>query len=183
MRNISVLLLVAISFLGFSQDKLLTIQDAITGYHLYPRGLSDAQWLPGGKWFSQTAVLDGKQTIEVQEIAVTKGRNISVLLEDINATLSEDAKLKRLPRANWISAREFQFMSNRRGYAYNIEEKNTRRLKFENTVGVNSPQYFADGSGMYGETLGGFGYCRNNKEIEAIRNLLKLLIIKLENKI
>jgi dipeptidyl-peptidase-4 len=166
MRNISVLLLVAISFLSFSQDKLLTIQDAITGYHLYPRGLSDAQWLPGGKWFSQIAVLDGKRSIEVQEITVTKGRNISVSLEDINAALPEDAKLKRLPRANWISVREFQFISNNEGYAYNIEEKNTRRLKFENTVGVNNPQYFADGSGMYGETAAGFGYCRNHKEIE-----------------
>ena len=165
MRNISTLLLVAISFFSFSQDKLLTIQDAITGYHLYPKGLSDAQWLPGGKWFSQFAVRDGKRSIEVQEIAVTKGRNISVLLDDINASLPEDAKLKRLPRANWISVREFQFISNNKGYAYNIEEKTSRGLPFVNTVGVNRPQYFADGSGMYGETVEGFAYCRNNNEV------------------
>ncbi|MDG2455655.1 MAG: DPP IV N-terminal domain-containing protein [Bacteroidia bacterium] len=165
MRNISTLLLVTISFFSFSQDKLLTIQDAITGYHLYPKGLSDAQWLPGGKWFSQFAVRDGKRSIEVQEIAVTKGRNISVLLDDINASLPEDAKLKRLPRANWISVREFQFISNNKGYAYNIEEKTSRGLPFVNTVGVNRPQYFADGSGMYGETVEGFAYCRNKNEV------------------
>jgi len=86
MRRIFIGLLVASSLLGFSQDKLLTIQDAIRGFQLYPKGLYDVQWLPGGKWFSQLTISEALQTIEVQEISVTKGRNIRVSLDDINAS-------------------------------------------------------------------------------------------------
>lgn len=168
MRKISISLVVFISFLGFAQVQLLSVKDAIAGYQLYPKGLYDAQWLPGGQWFSQVATLDdGQQTIEVQEIAVTKGRNISITLADINTSLPEDAKLVRLPRAHWITTTEFQFVSAKKGYAYNIEEKTSRRLSFDTEIGIASPQYFADGSGIYGETPKGFGYSRNNihKEI------------------
>lgn len=155
MRKISVLLLVAISFLGFSQDKLLTIQDAITGYHLYPKGIRDMQWLPGGQWFSQIAVVDGKQTIEVQEISDVKGRNITITLKDINATLSEDAKLATLPRANWTSDRAFQFITNQKRYSYNIETKKVM-LMTRDIVKDISPQYLPGGAGYYAETPIGF---------------------------
>ncbi|MFT6111290.1 MAG: dipeptidyl-peptidase-4 [Bacteroidia bacterium] len=166
MRKISVLLLVAFSVLGFSQDKLLTIQDAITGYHLYPKGLDDVQWLPGGNWFSQVRTTPEGRLIEVQQIVLTKGRTISISLDDINNTLSEDSKLKRLPRANWINDDEFQFMSGDKGFAYNKEEKTTRLLAYSNDVGISAVQYFTDGSGIYGEIKKGFGYSRDNKNNE-----------------
>ena len=141
MRRIFIGLLVASSLLGFSQDKLLTIQDAIRGFQLYPKGLYDVQWLPGGKWFSQLTISEALQTIEVQEISVTKGRNIRVSLDDINASLSEDAQLKRLPRANWINDKEFQFISNSQGYAYHIEKKSIRILPFKNKFNVDVPYW------------------------------------------
>jgi dipeptidyl-peptidase 4 len=169
MRRILIGLLVASSLLGFSQDKLLTIQDAIRGFQLYPKGLYDVQWLPGGHWFSQLAITETGQTIEVQEISVTKGRNISVSLSDINASLSEDAQLKRLPRANWISDKEFQFMANSQGYAYHIEKKSSRALAYQNKFNVNDPQLFSDGTGYVAETEKGlaFDYNGNSAEIKS----------------
>ncbi|MBT6234751.1 MAG: prolyl oligopeptidase family serine peptidase [Bacteroidetes bacterium] len=178
MRKIGVLLLVAVSFLSFSQDKLLTINDAITGYHLYPKGLRDVQWLPGGQWFSQVATLDGKQVIEVQEIAVTKGRNIIVTLDDINAALPEGKTLSRLPRANWISDKEFQFITDKQGYAYDIEEKGSRALSYTNDAGIGRVQYFDDGSGIYGETTNGFAYSRDNEGKEIGSNTDGIVIGK-----
>ena len=166
MRKISVFLFVAFSVFGFAQDKLLTIQDAITGYHLYPKGLYDLQWLPGGEWFSQVRLTPEGNLIEVQQIALTKGRNITITLDDINKTLPEDSKLGRLPRANWINDNEFQFMSGDKGYAYNKEEGTTRLLAYENEVNISSVQYFNDGLGIYGETEKGFGYSRENKSNE-----------------
>lgn len=160
------LFFVAVSLFGFAQDKLLTIQDAITGYHLYPKGLYDLQWLPGGQWYSQLAITDGERQIAVQEVAITKGRNIVISLEDINATLDADAQLSRLPRANWINDKEIQFVTNKQGYAYHIEKKTSRKLSYTNEQGVPAPQYFADGSGYIGETEKGFGYCVNGKEGE-----------------
>ena len=168
MRKLGILLLVSVSFFGYSQDKLLTIQDAIRGYHLYPKGLYDLQWLPGGNWFSQIRITDEGQVIEVQEIDAyggyrVSGRTIIVSIEDVNSSLADEDTLTRLPRATWLSDKEFQFVSNKKGYAYNIEDKKTRVLTFTNEIGVGSPQLFADGSGMYGETENGFGYSRDNK--------------------
>ena len=166
MRRILIGLLLASSLLGFSQDKLLTIQDAIRGFQLYPKGLYDVQWLPGGQWFSQLTISESGQTIEVQEISVTKGRNISVSLDDINASLAEDTKLKSLPRANWISDKEFQFMSNSQGYAYHIEKKSIRLLTYKNTFNVNTPQLFSDGTGYVAETEKGLAFDFNGNSAE-----------------
>ena len=166
MRRIFIGLLVASSLLGFSQDKLLTIQDAIRGFQLYPKGLYDVQWLPGGKWFSQLTISEALQTIEVQEISVTKGRNIRVSLDDINASLSEDAQLKRLPRANWINDKEFQFISNSQGYAYHIEKKSIRILPFKNKFNVDAPQFFSDGTGYVAETEKGLAFDHNGNSAE-----------------
>ena len=158
MRKFTVLLFVAISFLGFSQDKLLTVQDAIRGYHLYPKGLYDMQWLPEGNWYSQLRVSDGEQSIEVQEIANTAGRTINTTLEDINANLSEDAQLKRLPRANWINNKEFQFVSGRDVYACHIESKKIRKLDVMLYTGVTNPTLFSNGRGYYATIENGFTY-------------------------
>jgi dipeptidyl-peptidase-4 len=166
MRKMIICLLIFTSLSGFSQDKLLTIKDAITGYHLYPRGLYDLQWLPGGEWFSQIRVTEGVQSIEVQEIAVSFGRTINVSLDDINASLDiEDDKLKRLPHASWVNKREFQFVTNKKIFAYHIEEKKSRLIsdKVNDKVSV---QLFEDGSGYMGETPNGLAYEYNGSSDE-----------------
>ena len=53
MRKGIVYLLIFLSASTFAQDKMLTIKDAITGYHLYPRGLSQLQWLAESDHYSQ----------------------------------------------------------------------------------------------------------------------------------
>ncbi|PCJ67158.1 MAG: hypothetical protein COA58_02240 [Bacteroidetes bacterium] len=167
MRKMLFGLLLVTSLISFSQDKLLTIKDAITGYHLYPKGLYDAQWLPGGQWFSQLQITDGKRTIEVQEIAIHSGRTISISLEDINAALSEDT-LSRLPHASWISQREFQFVVGSKIFAYHIEDKKSRLITSKVNERV-TPQLFSDGTGYVGETPNGLAYEYNGtgKEISS----------------
>ena len=87
MKNTFSLLLILSTLTSWSQDKMLTIDDAILGYHLYPKGLYNLQWLPGGESFSQLRIHDGESFIEVQEIRIPKGRIIKITLEDLNRSL------------------------------------------------------------------------------------------------
>lgn len=158
MRKICVLLLVAFSFSGYSQEKILTIQDAIRGYHLYPKGLYDLQWLPDGKWFSQIRITEDGQVIEVQEVDAVSGRTILVTLEDINANLPEEAKLARLPKIQWTNDKEMIFVSDNQGYAYHIENNKIRELPFMTFDFNLDNRLFADGSGYISETENGLVY-------------------------
>ena len=104
MKNTFSLLLIFSTLTSWSQDKMLTIDDAILGYHLYPKGLNDLQWIPGGESFSQLRIHEGESFIEVQEIRIPKGRIIKITLEDINGSLPDSLKLKGFPRAQWLEA-------------------------------------------------------------------------------
>jgi hypothetical protein len=45
MRKILVILFsIGVSLTGLAQEKMLTLQDAILGYHLYPKGLEQLQF-------------------------------------------------------------------------------------------------------------------------------------------
>ena len=158
MKNILPLFLIFTSFFAWSQDKLLTIDDAITGYHLYPKGLIDLQWLPGGKSFSQIIYEDGKSYIEVQEIQKPKGRIISISLEDVNSSLSDTFNLTRLPRARWVNNKEFQFVSGKRAFLYHIELKTSKILPYVISDFVKSPLLFSNGSGYMAHIDNGLNY-------------------------
>lgn len=84
MKNTLSILLFFSALTSWSQENLLTIEDAITGYHLYPKGLYDLQWMPGGESFSQVRMHEGESFIEVQEIQIPKGRTIKITLNDVN---------------------------------------------------------------------------------------------------
>lgn len=158
MRIFIIALLAFSSVLSFAQDKLLTINDAIVGYHLYPKGLNQLQFLPGGKWFSQVVTAEGNQSLVVQEIESThNGQTITITLDDLNSNIEADQKLKRLPFARWINDNEFQFLNNGKAYAYNINTKKVRSL-----YGMVEPAseivYAEKGNGFVGVIKNGIGY-------------------------
>ncbi len=152
MRILLIVFLAFTSAVSIAQDKLLTINDAIVGYHLYPKGLSQLQFLPSGKRFSQ--VVGGKELVIT---AIASKESVSVSLDDINADLAEADKLKRLPYANWISDSEFQFTNGTKALAYNIETKKTRTIY--NVKASNSETVYApNGKGYVGVISNGIGY-------------------------
>lgn len=158
MKNTFSLLLIFCTLTSWSQDKMLTIDDAILGYHLYPKGLYDLQWLPGGKSFSQLRIHEGESFIEVQEIQIPKGRIIKITLEDVNESLPDSLKLKRLPRAQWVSKSEFQFVTGKRVFIYNIDLKTSSVLPFEISNDTYNPMLFLDGSGYMAHVENGLAY-------------------------
>tara|TARA_Y100000385_G_scaffold93995_1_gene97118 strand:+ start:810 stop:2948 length:2139 start_codon:yes stop_codon:yes gene_type:complete len=158
MKNTFSLLLIFCTLTSWSQDKMLTIDDAILGYHLYPKGLYDLQWLPGGKSFSQLRIHEGESFIEVQEIQIPKGRIIKITLEDVNESLPDSLKLKRLPRAQWVSKSEFQFVTGKRVFIYNIDLKISSVLPFEISNDTYNPMLFLDGSGYMAHVENGLAY-------------------------
>ena len=158
MKNTFSFLLIFSVFSGWSQDKILTIDDAISGYHLYPKGLYDLQWLPGGESFSQLRIHEGESFIEVQEILIPKGRVIKITLEDVNGSLPDSLKLKRLPRAQWVSKREFQYVTGKQVFIYDIDLKTSTILHFELSNDVSNPNLFSDASGYVAHLKNGLAY-------------------------
>jgi dipeptidyl-peptidase 4 len=158
MKNTFSLLLIFSTLISWSQDKMLTIDDAILGYHLYPKGLYDLKWLPGGESFSQLRNHEGESFIEVQEIRIPKGRIIKITLEDLNRSLPDSLKLKRLPSAQWVSKSEFQFVTGKRVFIYNIDLKTSIVLPFEIYSGISNPLLFPDASGYMAHVENGLAY-------------------------
>jgi dipeptidyl-peptidase-4 len=158
MKNTFSFLLIFSVFSGWSQDKILTIDDAISGYHLYPKGLYDLQWLPGGESFSQLRIHEGESFIEVQEILIPKGRVIKITLEDVNGSLPDSLKLKRLPSPQWVSKREFQYVTGKQVFIYDIDLKTSTILPFELSNDVSNPILFSDASGYVAHLKNGLAY-------------------------
>ncbi|MEY2924090.1 MAG: hypothetical protein RLZZ337_638 [Bacteroidota bacterium] len=156
MRILLIVLVCFYSVFGWSQDKLLTINDAIVGYHLYPRGANQLQFLPSGKHVSQVKVEDGNQMLTIESID-GKSEAITVSLEDVNANFEEDKKLKRLPYPNWISDTEFQFANDKEQWAYNINSKKARMLYWM-VEPASEVIYANNGKGYVGVIKNGIGY-------------------------
>ncbi|MGB0850941.1 MAG: DPP IV N-terminal domain-containing protein, partial [Bacteroidia bacterium] len=153
--------------MGFSQDKMLTIKDAITGYHLYPKGLYSLQWLPGGDWYSRLVIGEnGQRSIDVQQVMESSARNINITLDDLKGSTEDSIALSRLPHPKWMNNKEFLFTKGNVLYAYHIENKKSRVLSTTLVEGV-SHQLFDDGSGYVAETTDGLVYEYNGKVYKA----------------
>ena len=159
MKNIILFIFLFSSFISFSQEKHFTIQDAITGYHLYPTGLYDLQWLPGGNSFSQIRVEGSQSILEIQEIRIPKGRTIMVTLDDVNNAIQDSAYfLSRLPHAQWLSNSEFMYTKGQNAYAYDIYLKSIRKLPFSVATKVRQPLLFSNGSGYMAHLENGLAF-------------------------
>ena len=170
MKKLLILLSLFVPIFANAQEKLLTIQDAITGYHLYPKGLYDLQWLPGGKAFSQVKRVESKLVLEIQEIRIPKGKTITVSLSDVNQALTDTSnRLERLPHAQWLNDHEFQFRTHNIAYAYHIYLKTVRKLPF-NIEGASNPILFDNGKGYMAHVENGLNYGVNGHNHQIVSN-------------
>ncbi len=123
MRLIVLFTFVLTTFFGFTQDKNFTINEAIAGYHLYPRGLSQLQWIPDGKFYSQSVKNDSGQMELVIKNAVDQREVDRVTLSDIKNSTADGNYVSSMPAAAWINAEEFRFHANEMFYAFNYKSK------------------------------------------------------------
>jgi dipeptidyl-peptidase-4 len=114
--------------------------------------------LPGGESFSQLRIHEGESFIEVQEILIPKGRVIKITIEDVNGSLPDSLKLKRLPRAQWVSKREFQYVTGKQAFIYDIDLKTSTILPFELSNDISNPILFSDASGYVAHLKNGLVY-------------------------
>ena len=124
MRTTLIYLFLFLALVGQAQDKNLSMQEAIMGYHLYPQGLNQLQWLPGGESFSHVVSQDGNTYLMVFEMEETQnGRSIQIDLATLNQALKKAKKdtLNRLPYALWINDKEFGFKNGSEFLRYHIE--------------------------------------------------------------
>ncbi|MFT5725863.1 MAG: dipeptidyl-peptidase-4, partial [Bacteroidia bacterium] len=115
---------------GIAQDKMLTMRDAIAGYHLYPTGLNQLQWV-GDDHYSYIDTLNGEKVLAIFELESTNnGISSHVSRSDIEkALLAIDAdSLSKLPRVKWISETGFRFYHKKQYYHYDVKTKAVQKL-------------------------------------------------------
>ncbi|MCB0733373.1 MAG: DPP IV N-terminal domain-containing protein [Flavobacteriales bacterium] len=105
-------LLLLLPILAGAQDsKMLTMEDAILGYHLYPRGMNQLQWVDNSH-YSYVMNADGTNAILVNDLEQKKnGLSRSITVSDLNEALSK-AKLdsiKGLPPHSWAGMNDLRF--------------------------------------------------------------------------
>lgn len=112
---------------GLAQEKKnFTLQEAILGYHLYPKGLSQLQWVDD---YHFAHVVNN--TIQVSEIEKTKNGLVKSIglneLEVAAAAIGLDS-LKRIPRIEFINANEFKFIAGNNAYKYLIGDRKMEKM-------------------------------------------------------
>jgi dipeptidyl-peptidase-4 len=124
----STLLLSLVVHFSWSQNKLLTINDAVLKQRttLAPDRLMQLQWIKGVNTFSYVVKVDGKEKI-VQYEAQT-GKIDTVFTIDDFATVFKTLEIdvpvpQRLPFFTWINNEQFRFFYNNAYYAMNIKTK------------------------------------------------------------
>jgi len=114
---------------SFGQDKVLSMQEAIGGYHLYPRGVNQLQWAGDQHYaYVDTDTKDGESALKRvdaglnEDFWITRG-------EIETALLAIDAdSLSALPRVRWTDKNSFRFYHKGTYYSYNTEDKKATKL-------------------------------------------------------
>lgn len=116
------LLLIVISFNGYSQ-KQLTLEDAVyMNPEIFPERLSQLQWMGERYGFE-------KDNQWIARYPVSRAKDLIVKLEDINEALPKDVEaLKRFPRLSFESDNDFTFHHQNTLYRYSISEQKIEAL-------------------------------------------------------
>ncbi|MFT4523170.1 MAG: dipeptidyl-peptidase-4 [Bacteroidia bacterium] len=129
-----------------AQTKVLTLEDAILGRHLYPSGLNQLSWVDDFH-FSQVIDKEGEPTIQIAQIEPTHNGLLEyVTRTEIEKALVEQHKtdsLKRLPRVSWISLNEMRFYHDGGIYKYNRTTKKAAKLNNFDPKQMQSPDMYA----------------------------------------
>lgn len=158
MRNVFLWIGVICAMLAQAQDKQLTIQEAIGGYHLYPSTVYYLQWVPETNQLSLLNRTEDGLFIEIRNSSDYELVR-SIGLDELNAALSKAGldSLKRLPRPEWISSTVFAFNSGEVFAQYDLNS-NTCKKRFQMRKDASEVVYAANYSGYAGVVENGFAY-------------------------
>jgi dipeptidyl-peptidase 4 len=117
---------------NYAQTKVLTLEDAYTKRALYPKYMSQLQWIAKSDKFSY---VDLKCLIEGNTI--NEKRDTVLRLTVLNDAIKSigDADLSAFPDISWIDENTFYFNENNKIYTYNIPGK---KIDAINTVNENA---------------------------------------------
>ncbi|MFH0866325.1 MAG: DPP IV N-terminal domain-containing protein [Bacteroidota bacterium] len=128
----SALFLLFIPLFIAAQTKILTLEDAYTKRSLYPKYMSQLQWIASSNTFSY---VDLKCLIKGN--ALNERRDTISKLSSLNEKIKGlgDAELNGFPDITWIDTSTFYFNKNDKIYKYNISEKKAEAV---NTLNENA---------------------------------------------
>ncbi len=121
MKKLVLIYLLSFTFVGFAQQKKLTIEDAVIGQwrQLYPTYLNGLDWRNDNEF---TQVIEWKQI--VSENVKTGKKNTVITLEGFNKILksSKIAEMKHISAYEWRNENILQFEHDNRLILYNVED-------------------------------------------------------------
>ncbi|MGV6846086.1 MAG: DPP IV N-terminal domain-containing protein [Lutibacter sp.] len=132
MKKIITYLFLTSLFIGFSQEKTLTLNDAVLGYYkgLYPQRLQQLQWITNtNNYIYQT---------ENQFVISSANNNQPVLNISLNQLKNQFPNLKRLPWLNKIDNQFLIFKNNRTFNFYDYKNNVVSSQITYNDKGLNT---------------------------------------------
>ena len=132
MKKLFTFLFLGVLFLGFSQQKELTIDDAVLGYYkgLYPSSIYNRHWVDNSNIYvyqKENALIytDAKSNVEVKTLT----------LEDLQKTYNS---LKRFPSLQDISSSSFSFRNGNSVEIYNyVSNSKEETIQFDENAQNN----------------------------------------------
>jgi dipeptidyl-peptidase-4 len=112
----------------FAQNKQLTIEEAVLGYHLYPERINGLKWRN-----EQTYTYVEKWSQIVQENIKTKEKTTIVKLEELNRAMQSNGirEMRYIADYEWYSKNAISFFNDVYHVVYNVE---TKKIEFDNTT-------------------------------------------------
>jgi dipeptidyl-peptidase-4 len=144
MRKILVILFsIGVSLTGLAQEKMLTLQDAILGYHLYPKGLEQLQFA-GNSHYVHVVDSDGEkkaQVVEIEEKGLGAIRMYS--LDNVNEILHAQKRdsIKSWPRMKWLDNYSFRFYSKGEMLKIHLADKTVEKIIGYDPAVMGNPDF------------------------------------------
>lgn len=131
MKKILLLLLVITANIGFAQNAILSIDDAILKGRttLAPERLSQLMWKPDNKTMSYVGKRDGKEVlIYINTPNMNRDTIVSVeeMYRSFYSIMPEEKKFERFPFISWFDNNTLLYSYNNSTYTYDVETKKTK---------------------------------------------------------
>lgn len=167
MKKIILFLFLSTFFIGFSQQKELTIDDAVLGYYkgLYPTSLQNLKWVDNSNTYifqqeNELIFTDAKTNNKIKTISLNQ-------LQTIYPTL------KRFPRLQEISSTKFSFRSGNSIEVFNYET-NTKNTSIKFDEDAQNSEYNSKAEAI--------AYTLDNNLFIATASNSKIEVTKIEDK-
>lgn len=123
------------SLISFGQTKILTLEDAYTKRSMYPKYMSQLQWVGKTDKFSYVdlkCLIEGNTMNEIRDTIVT----LTTLNEAIKSI--GDADLSTFPHITWMDENTFYFNENSKIYKYSLLSKKVESVNSLNENAENT---------------------------------------------